>query len=70
MDDALTNTIGTEEAAAFLGLSQAGVRYHLYRVKDLRPDFRDGNKILFLKDTLVEFNKRKRKPGRPGLEPD
>ena len=49
----------TKEAAEYLGMTVAGIKYHLYVAKDLKPDKKIGQALVFLKSTLDEFKKRK-----------
>lgn len=52
------------DAAAYLGLSEVTVRYHIYVAGDLKPDV-DGKSLVFTQATLDEFRKRKRPAHRP-----
>lgn len=52
-------------AAAYLGLSVSGIKYHVHKVKDLTPDRKVGNTLIFSRATLDVFAESKRRPGRP-----
>lgn len=55
----------TAEAARYLGLSVATVKYHIYQAKDLSPDTTIGRNLVFTQATLDAFAANKRSPGRP-----
>jgi hypothetical protein len=55
----------TAEAAAYLGLKPASLRYHIYVAKDLRPDFTVGRTFAFTRETLDKFAAEKRPAHRP-----
>ncbi|NIV38007.1 MAG: helix-turn-helix domain-containing protein [Anaerolineae bacterium] len=55
----------TEEAAEYLGLAVATVKYHIYESKALAPDATIGRTLMFTRDTLDQFQATRRKPGRP-----
>lgn len=57
--------LSTNEAAEFLGLSVATVKYHIYTSKQLVPDAKIGKTLVFRRSTLEAFQKTKRGPGRP-----
>lgn len=59
------NLYSTAEAAAFLGLTLSGIRYHVFVIKDLLPTRKVGNALLFSQDTLEQFTRSKKKAGRP-----
>lgn len=48
------STYNLEQAAAYLDMSTAGLRYYL-RGNELTPDQRDGNAQLFYQQTLDHF---------------
>lgn len=54
---------GTKEAAEYLGLTIDGFKYHL-RHKHLTGQ-KIGRTLVFTKEELDEFKKRRRPPGRP-----
>ena len=55
----------TVEAAEYLRLSVATVKYHLYVAKDLEADQKLAGRLVFTRDTLDQFNQAKRTPGAP-----
>ena len=55
----------TADAASYLGLSIATVKYHVYQSGALRPDAKIGKTLVFTRSTLDEFAAQKRRPGRP-----
>lgn len=55
------NIFSTAEAAKFLGLSQAGIEYHIYRSGKLKPDGKIGKALYFTRDTLRKFNGKRKK---------
>jgi hypothetical protein len=55
----------TAEAAAYLGLSLATVKYHVHVMENLKPDAKVGPTLVFRRQTLDRFLKEKRGPGRP-----
>jgi hypothetical protein len=59
----------TKEAAVYLGMTERAVNYHLFVVHDLRPDRIMGRVAIYSQETLDDFNKRRRKPGRPCQQP-
>ncbi len=59
----------TQEAAGYLKLSVASVKYHLYHAKDLKGEM-FGNSLMFTKDQLDHFQVNKRPPGRPKTSSD
>ena len=59
------NVFTTKEAAAYLGMTVRGVEYHVFEARDLRPDRIVGTVAIYSKETLDDFQKRRRKPGRP-----
>ena len=59
----------TNEAAKYLNLSVASIRYHLYRAKDLTGASL-GNSLMFTREELDRFHSNKRPPGRPKALPD
>lgn len=54
------------EAAAFLGVTLRRI-YQLIEDGKLKP-LRKGNQLLFHLKSLMEFEKNRRKPGRPKME--
>lgn len=46
-----------EEAAEYLGLSLAGLHYHVTAQKTLKPDAKRGKKLIFHQKTLDEFRR-------------
>ena len=50
----------TREAAHYLRLSVAGVKYHVYHSKRLKPDKKVGQALIFTRATLDRF---RRTPG-------
>lgn len=63
------NLYSTQEAAAYLGLSVATIKYHLYHTHALEPDARIGASLCFTQDTLDRFAESRRPPGRPPSDP-
>jgi len=60
----------TAEAAAYLGLTVRGLRYHIYTAGDLVPDRNVGGKLLFFsKETLDKFQQKRKLRGRPTPPP-
>ena len=59
----------TAEAAEYLDLSLAAIKYHIYRARTLKAH-RVGNSLVFTQEQLDEFNKTRRPPGRPRKEPE
>jgi hypothetical protein len=55
----------TAEAARYLGLSLATVKYHIHTMGNLKPDAKVGPALVFRRTTLDRFLKEKRGPGRP-----
>lgn len=55
----------TAEAAAYVGLAVVTVKKHIYRVGDLKADYRFGGVLVFREDTLDEFKAQRRRVGRP-----
>jgi len=45
----------TAEAAAYLGLTIDGVKYHVYQSRRLRPDKKVGHALIFTRETLDRF---------------
>lgn len=58
----------TAEAAAYLGMKLETVKYHVYVVKDLKPNKLIGKTLVFTQETLDEFMTRKRPVGRPATK--
>lgn len=54
----------TAEAARYLGISQATVKYHVHVAGNLRPH-RLGNSLFFTQAQLDEFQASRRPVGRP-----
>jgi multidrug efflux pump subunit AcrB len=55
----------TEEAAEYLGISAASVKYHVYTVQDLHPVLRDPT-VVFTREELDRFKATPRpRRGRP-----
>ena len=63
----VNNVFTTKEAAKYLGLSMAGLRYHV-RHGNIKPDRIAGGRLLFSRVTLDALNKNRRSPGRPPRE--
>jgi hypothetical protein len=57
------------DAARYLGMSVANMKYHLYDAQDLTADGTIGRYLVFTKDTLDTFRQNKRSPGRPRNTP-
>jgi hypothetical protein len=55
----------TAEAARYLGLSLATVKYHVHSMGNLKPDAKVGPTLVFRRATLDRFLREKRGPGRP-----
>jgi hypothetical protein len=55
----------TRTAAAYLGVKPETIKYHVHVVKDLIPDQRLGNTLIFTRATLDRFRETKRPIGRP-----
>lgn len=60
------NLYSTKDAAEYLNLSVAAVKYHI-RERNLKGQL-IGNSIVFTQDELDNFNSTKRPPGRPKKE--
>ena len=61
----------TKEAAEYLGIAVATVKYHLYQAEDLKADAKVGGRLVFTQETLDHFAEEiKRRPGRPGKNED
>lgn len=57
------------EAAAYLGMTPSGLKYHLYRADNWRPSRKVGRNYVYTLDDLFEFDSGRRKAGRPkGVE--
>jgi len=56
---------GTAEAAAYLGVSPATIRRHVYEVRDLVPDKVLERALVFRRSTLDRYRAARRPPGRP-----
>jgi len=56
----------TAQAAEYLGLSVAAIKYHVYS-GNLKPE-KPGHDLIFTKAMLDEFNEGRRGPGRPRKE--
>jgi hypothetical protein len=54
----------TEEAAAYLGISVAALKYHVHIGKNLTPE-KVGNSLVFTRPQLDHFLANKRPQGRP-----
>ncbi len=65
----MKQVFSTKEAAEYLKLSVASIKYHLYHARDLRGE-PFGNSLMFTKETLDQFKINKRPPGRPKTLPD
>ena len=63
--DIMGQVLTTREAAAYLGLAVPSLKHHVYIAKDLTPDRVVSGRLLFTRDNLDEFRKRKRPGGRP-----
>lgn len=59
---------GTVEAAEYCGLTVAGLKWHIYVRKNLVPDLKVGQALVFRQSTLDAFNESRPKPGRPRKE--
>ena len=60
------NLYSTKAAAKYIGLSVAGVKYHI-REGNLKGQL-VGNSLVFTQDELDNFKSTKRPPGRPKKE--
>ncbi len=61
-----TKDFTPEQAAEYIGLSLAGLRYHLYRAFDIFPlPKRSYHDLRFSKEELDRFKRNRRKQGRP-----
>ena len=54
---------GTLKAASYLGLTLAGIKYHIAK-KHLRST-KVGHSLFFFQSELNRFNRHRRKVGRP-----
>jgi predicted ArsR family transcriptional regulator len=53
----------TKEAADYLGLSEAALKYHIYHGN---IDYEHkGNSLIFTRQQLEQFKRERRKQGRP-----
>lgn len=68
MSDQPIRLYSTSEAARYLGLSLAAVKYHIHTAKTLTPDYIIGKTFAFTESTLDLFNENRRPPGRPKSE--
>jgi len=57
----------TSEAATYLGLSVAAIKYHVHIARNIEPQ-RVGHSLVFTQEQLDEFKKTRRSPGRPRKE--
>lgn len=57
----------TTEAAEYLNLSLAAIKYHIYQAKSLSGQL-IGNSLVFTKDQLDQFKLVRRPQGRPKKE--
>lgn len=60
----------TRTAAEYLGVKPETIKYHVYVAKDLVPDQRLGNTLVFTQETLDRFKQTKRTLGRPPKPPE
>jgi hypothetical protein len=59
----------TKAAAAYLGMSVANVKHHVYKTKLLQPyEGAETDRLLFAESELDRFNALERKPG-PKAQP-
>jgi len=65
----MKQVFSTKEAAEYLNLSVASVKYHLYHAKDLKGE-PFGNSLMFTKEDLDHFKVNKRPAGRPKIQND
>jgi hypothetical protein len=47
-----------KEAAAYLGVGDTWLRYHVYTSKQIAPDGRRGNRWIFNRQTLDDARRR------------
>lgn len=57
----------TEQAAKYLGLSVAAMKYHIYTAKNILPTL-IGNSLVFTSEQLEQFKLNRRPQGRPKKE--
>ena len=58
----------TTEAARYLSLSVAALKYHIYQARAIHP-IRVGHSFIFTQEQLDQFNLTRRPQGRPRKEP-
>ena len=56
---------GVKEAAEYCGLAARTIKYHIYESGELQADALIGHSLVFTKETLDDFLKRRRPVGRP-----
>lgn len=49
---------GTRDAARYLGLSVAGLAWHIHHTKRIRPDQKVGKTLIFSRQTLDTFREQ------------
>ena len=59
-----TALFSTDEAAEYLGIKPVTLRYHIYEAGNIEGA-RVGNSFVFTRRQLWEFERRRRKQGRP-----
>jgi hypothetical protein len=57
----------TAEAAEYLGLSVAALKYHIHVAENIKGHL-IGNSLMFTQEQLDEFKRTKRPQGRPPKE--
>lgn len=67
VDTTIPDMFSLEEAAAYLGITVDGMKYHLYRGKNIEPSFKFGKKIGFTREDLDAFKLTMKPAGRPKL---
>jgi excisionase family DNA binding protein len=66
-DELRDQLFSTEEAAEYLGISVAALKYHVHVAGNIDP-MKIGRSLVFTKEQLDTFQEEKRAPGRPPKE--
>jgi len=59
----------TTDAAEYLNLSVAAIKYHIYVGRNIKPSL-VGHSLVFTKEQLDQFQDNRRPPGRPRKQGD
>ena len=66
-DELRDELCSTEEAAEYLGMTVAAVKYHVHVAHNLNP-MRIGRSLVYTREQLDRFKESKRPQGRPTKE--